>query len=61
MIFVSRTSSDVTTETVDGRRLLYTERVTPEGASASRKDTRAVLDLLEKTLRLIESEEAPSE
>ncbi|MDQ2754169.1 MAG: hypothetical protein M3R71_01320 [Actinomycetota bacterium] len=58
---MARTANDNSTETVDGHRLLYAERLTPESAAASRKETRALLDLLEKTRQVIESEEAPAE
>lgn len=54
-------TTDNGTETVSGHRLLYSERLTPDSAAASRKDTRAVLDLLERTRQQIESDDAPAE
>lgn len=42
-------------ETVGGHRLLFAERLAPDSAAATRKETRAILQLLEKTRQLIES------
>lgn len=61
MVDVARTAKDNGTETVDGHRLLYAERLTPESAAANRKETRALLDLLEKTREVIEADEAPAQ